>query len=140
MSAVRGFVTAFCLGCVLLGALYILVPKGNISKSVRYAFCLAFLCMVISAGFKLTKIEFPVFSTDESQFENERLSAAAAQMIFAEALSESEINFSKITVFTDKSDAGGISISKVYVYTDCPFQKVSAVIGSDAYELVVINE
>lgn len=140
MSAARGFIAAFCLGCVLLGALYILVPKGNISKSVKYAFCLVFLCMIISAGIKLTKVEIPTFSTDESRFENERLSAAAAQMIFAEALSENEINFSKITVFTDKTEVGGINISKVYVYTDCPPQKVSAVIGSNAYELVVINE
>ena len=140
MSAVRGFIAAFCLGCVLLGALYILVPKGNISKSVRYAFCLAFLCIIVSAGFRLTKIEMPSFSTEEKLFENERLSAASAKMIFAEALSESGINFSKITVFTDKSESGGISISKVYVYTDCPLQKVSAVIGSDSYELVVINE
>ena len=140
MSAVRGFVSAFCVGCVMLGALYILVPKGNISKAVKYAFCLVFLCMIISAGVSLSGIETPDFSNKESEFENERLSAEIAQMIFAEALSESKINFSKITVFTDKSASGGISISKVYVYTDCSPQKVSSVIGSDVYELVVINE
>lgn len=135
-----GFVTAFCTGCIALGALYILVPSGNISKAVKYAFALSFLCLVIFSAFKISNISLPEFSTENRDFGDEKMSAATAQIIFSEALTHENINFIKITVFTDKSETGGISISKVLVYTAEPYEKVYSVIGSDAYSLVVINE
>ena len=140
MNALKGFITAFCGGCIALGLISILVPKNNMSKSVKYALSLAFLCVILSVSVGLGSIDMPKFSADGQIFSDERMSAATARMIFAEALAGENINFRKITVFTDKSDSGGISISKVYVYTAEPIEKVGAVIGSDDYELVVINE
>ena len=68
------------------------------------------------------------------------LSEAAAKLVFYRALTDAGIKFSKITVFTDKSAQGGISITKVYVYTAADYRDVKAVIGSNDYKLVVINE
>ena len=140
MSAVREFAAAFCIGCVALGVLYILVPDGNISNAVKYAFTLVFLCMILGAAVKISSFKISGFSAGARDFGDERVSAAAAQMIFAEALSGENINFSKITVFTDKTESGGINITKVYVYTPETPEKIISVIGSDIYEVVVINE
>ena len=140
MSAVKAFLVAFCSGCVLLGLLCILVPKGSLSKSVKYAISLAYLCVILSVSVGLGSIDFPKTANGDKDFSDERFSAATARMIFSEALSAADIDFRKITVFTDKSQSGGISITKVYVYTAAPIEKVSAVIGSKDYELVVVNE
>lgn len=140
MSALNGFIVAFCIGCIVLGALYILVPKGNISKAVKYAFSLVFLCVILTSALKLSVSDIPRLSTDSKDFADERFSAAAAQTVLSEALTGADINFTKITVFTDKTESGGININKVYVYTSEREEKVMEIIGSDAYELVVINE
>ena len=140
MSTVKTFITAFCTGAVLLGVLYILVPKGRIKKAVQYAFCLSFLCIVLSAAVKLSGSDFPSFKSDNRSFGNDNLSAALAKSVFAAALKENNINYEKITVFTDKTESGGISITKVYVYTAADYRDVKAVIGSNDYKLVVINE
>lgn len=140
MSTVKTFIMAFCSGCILLGALCILLPKNNISKAAKYAISLAYLCIIISVSVGLKSAGFMATTDTQKDFSNEQFSAAAARMIFAEALEAADINFSKITVFTDKSQSGGISITKVYVYTASPIEKVSAVIGSKDYELVVVNE
>ena len=123
-----------------MGALYILVPEGKMSKAVTYAFSISFLCLVLSAAVKLGNIQLPKMKNDSVNYNNERLSAAAAQAVFAEALSRAEINFSKITVFTDKTESAGISITKVLVFTSADYEKVHSVIGSENYEVVVINE
>ena len=134
------FVSAFCIGSVILGVLYILVPDGKLNKAVSYAFSIALLCVVLSGAVKLSDVQIPGVSESRSDFDNERLSAASAEMVFAEALSREKINFSKITVFTDKSGSGGISITKVFVYTAESADRVNSAIGSDIYEVVVINE
>ena len=140
LSAVKIFITAFCTGAVLLGILYILVPKGQSGKAVRYAFCLCFLGLVLSAAVKISGGDFKGFSQKTQDFGNEKLSAAAARTVFAEALTDAGVNYKKITVFTDKTESGGINITKVYVYTSASAEEVNAVVGSDNYEVVVMNE
>ncbi|MBR4909944.1 MAG: hypothetical protein IKZ47_01310 [Clostridia bacterium] len=140
MNSIRVFVTAFCAGCILLGVLYILVPKGNMSKPVRFAVCLCFLLSLITA-FTVPGIgDIPDFLVSSADFRNEQLSAEAARAVFASALNSANIEFSKISVFTDKSGSGGINITKVYVYSGAKPEDIKNVIGSDDYELVVINE
>lgn len=140
MSAAKTFIAAFCTGAVLLGVLYILVPEGRFGRIVRYAFCLCFLSLVLSAAVKISGEDFVNFSGSAPNFDNEKLSAATAGTVFSEALTSAGINHKKITVFTDKTESGGINIIKVYVYTAAPADKVNAVIGSESYEVVVINE
>ncbi|MBO4433814.1 MAG: hypothetical protein J5852_09830 [Clostridia bacterium] len=140
MSTIKTFITAFCTGAVLLGTVYILVPKGGTKKAVQYAFCLSFLCIVLSVAIKISGSDFPSFNAGKQNFDNEKLSAALAKTVFAAALGEKNIKYKKITVFTDKTDSGGISITKVYVYTAADYRDVKAAIGSKDYKLVVINE
>ena len=125
---------------MFLGALYILVPDGKLSKAVKYTMCLCFLCVIVTAASSLSGFSLPDFSTGRGGFSDERLSAQTAAAVFKAALAGAGINFSKITVFTDKTESGGIDITKVYVYTAAPYEEVAAVIGSDSYGLVVINE
>lgn len=134
------FISAFCIGCVVLGVLSVLIPDGKLSKTVSYAFSLSFLCVILSAAVVFGKMSMPDIDTQSHDFNNERLSAASAQMVFSEALARENINFSKIRVFTDKSETGGINISKVFVYTAESPEKIRSAISSDSYEVVVINE
>ena len=82
---------------------------------------------------------FPEFRVKDGDFDSERLSADSARLVFEGALTSAGINFSKITVFTDKTEDGGINIIEVYVYTDASSEAVAAVIGSGSYKLVVVN-
>ena len=140
MNAAKGFIAAFSGGCVFLGALYILVPEGKLSKAVKYTVSLCFLCVILSAATATCNASFPEFKVSKGDFDDERLSADSARLVFANALTSAGINFSKIIVFTDKSEDGGIIITEVYVYTEAPSEAVSAAIGSDSYKLVVVNE
>ena len=139
MSAVKGFIAAFSGGCVFLGALYILVPEGKLSKAVKYTVSLCFLCVILSAATVSCNASFPEFTVKEGDFDSERLSADSARLVFEGALTSAGINFSKITVFTDKTEDGSINIIEVYVYTDASSEAVAAVIGSGSYKLVVVN-
>lgn len=141
MSGINSFIVSFCGGCILLGVLYMLCPTGNMSKSVKYVFCLCFVCMVIGAALSIKPPDLSMFDDiKHTEILTEQNVAVTAQTVFGEALTQKNINFRKITVNTNKISDGSIVISKVTVYTDEPQQKVTEVVGSDSYEVVVINE
>lgn len=141
MASINQFIISFCTGCVLLGFLYMLCPSGNMSASVKYVFCLCFVCCVIGAAFSMTSPDFSEFDSFEtSDLLTEQNTAITAQSVFSEALRQQNISFRKITVNTNKTSDGSIFISKVTVFTSEPEQNVLAVLQSDNYEVVVINE
>lgn len=141
MQGLNSFIVSFCSGCILLGFLYMLCPSGSMSKSVKYIFCLCFLCCIVGAS---TAVQIPQISqfntTDQGEILTEQNAAAVAQSVFSEALSSGDINFRKILVDTNKTDNGSIIISRVTVYTDVSADIISQAIGSDSYEVCVINE
>lgn len=141
MASINQFIISFCTGCVLLGFLYMLCPSGNMSASVKYVFCLCFVCCVIGAAFSMTSPDFSEFDSFEtSDLLTEQNTAITAQSVFSEALRQQNISFRKITVNTNETSDGSIFISKVTVFTSEPEQNVLAVLQSDNYEVVVINE
>lgn len=141
MNNISSFIISFCVSCILLGFLYMLCPSGSMSQSVKYVFCLCFVCCVIGTVAALPKPDFSYFeSADTTEILTEQNTAVTAQSIFAEALYQEGINFTKIIVDTNKLNDGSIVISKVTVYTSESQQKIDAVIGSDSYEVDVINE
>ena len=141
MSGINSFIVSFCGGCILLGVLYMLCPTGNMSKSVIYVFCLCFVCMVVGAALSIKPPDLSMFDDIKyTEILTEQNVAVTAQTVFGEALTQKSINFRKITVDTNKISDGSIVINRVTVYTDEPQQKVTQVIGSDSYEVVVINE
>ena len=141
MSALNSFIISFCVGCVLLGFLYMLCPSGNMSAPVKYIFCLCFVCCVIGAAISLPTPDFSYFETAaNSEILTEQNAGVTAETVFCEALRQQNINFTKITVATNKQPNGSIIINKVTVYTEELPQKIYDAIGSESYEVEVVNE
>ena len=140
MSNLSSFMISFCASCILLGFLYMLCPSGSMGESVKYVFCLCFLCCVLSCVTNIPKIDFSTFDSAEPQLVTEQSAAVTAQTVFATALTDADINFTKITVDANKLQSGSITISRVTVYTAATAEQVIEVIGSDSYEVCVIND
>lgn len=141
MNSINTFIIGFCGSCVLLGFLFILCPTGNMSKVTKYIFCLCFVCCVAGTVISLPKPDFSYFDTNKSgEILSEQQVAVVAQTIFSEALGNSDINFRKIEVSTNKLHDGSIVISRVTVFTNENSLKVEQAISADNYEVVVINE
>ena len=140
MSGFLSFVTGFCSVCILIGMLYMLVPEGTMSNSVKYVFALCFLCCILSGTIGISKIRATDFDLGAKQsYVTEDMAARTAEQIFSRALMSKNIDFTKIRVITDKTDDGGISIIKVIVYSSAPAEDIYSVISSDDYEVSVIN-
>ena len=89
----------------------------------------------------MPKADFHAFNSDsDTEIVTEESAAVTAQMIFTQALSDADINFRKIEVETNKLTDGSITISRVTVYTNESYENITAIIGSDSYEVVIINE
>ncbi len=137
------FITSFCVGSVLIGSLYIICPKGNISKQIKYIFSLIFLIIIISAAnVPLKSVDFDTLSPKDIQIDTEALETRAAEYVFSYTLKKQNINFQKISIFTDKTEDGSIVITKVVVVTKEPPQKVTNALAGllDNREVEIINE
>ena len=143
MSGLTSFLTSLCAACVFIGAVHLICPDGNLGKPVKYVLSLVFLVTVISAA-GLLKGGFNTDISFESSAaaSDEGLKAAAARYVYGQALRSSEINFSEITVCTDKNEDGSIVISKVIIYSDADKERIRAALGSAAenIEVEIINE
>lgn len=141
MSSIVAFITSFCVGCIVLGILLILCPSGNMANSVKYIIGLCFVCIVVAG---VTTVQSPNFSFFEKNGDEEVLTeqntAVTAQMIFSEALRQQNVNFRKITVKTNKLHDNSIIIEQVTVYSSDDSSKIMQAIGSDSYEVYVVNE
>ena len=142
MNALSSFLMSFSSSCVLLGFLYMLCPSGSMAKPIKYVFCLCFMCCVISSVAAVSRLQFPEINIKSSgNYQvTETTAAATAQMIFEEALSRENINYRKITVYTDKLPSGSIIISKVIVYTSHTADEIYRVLSPEGYNVEVINE
>ena len=143
MNAFSSFTAAFCSALVFIGALYMLCPEGAISKSLKYILGLVFLLSVISAAAIAVgkwDFEMPEFRLDYA--DSSSLQISAAEYVYEYALNEADIDFSKITVCTDNSENGSISINKVIIYTDCEKSRVLAALAEVAEntEVEIIND
>ena len=141
MNNLSVFLVSFCSACVLLGFLFLLCPKDKLNSSVKYVFCLCFLCCVLNGAVNFPKLNLSQFDTASTKAAlTEQSTASVAQSVFAEALTQQNINFSKISVDTNKLSNGSITISRVTVYSAESVELIASVIGSDSYEVCVINE
>ena len=141
MNNLSAFAVSFCSSCILLGFLYMLCPAGSMEKSVKYVFCLCFLCCVLGCVTNLKSIDLSAFdTTSKSEIITDQSASITAERVFAQALTDKNIDFKKITVDTNKLSDGSITISRVTVYTCASAEQITQVIGSDGYEVNVINE
>lgn len=143
MNFIYSVLTAFCAACIFIGTLYILCPEGAISKSVKYLLSLVFLVSVIAATGAVAKkgdIELPAVTTPEINTQN--LDSANAELFYSYLLNREGIEFSKISVCTDKSDDGSIIISKVLIYSSQSREEILKVLAgvAEKTEVEIINE
>lgn len=136
------FFISFCSGCILIGALGVLCPEGNVSKPVKYVFSLIFLAIVItSARIPLRQLDFPAAAVSQ-QPDTQSMQIASARYVFEYALKNGGINFSKISIFTDKSEDGSIVITKVVITTEQSREAVLKALGilAENREVIIENE
>lgn len=143
MNFLSSVLITFCAACVFIGALYMLCPDGVMSKPVKYILGLCFLITVISAAGITVKTPVIDFSLPETVTEDtESLEIASAEYVYSYLLTAANIDFSQITVCTDKSDDGSIIINKVIIRSDCQREKIIEALGEAAknHEVEIINE
>ncbi|MGN0493891.1 MAG: hypothetical protein ACI4F7_09615 [Acutalibacteraceae bacterium] len=143
MSGFTSFLTALCAALVFIGALHLICPDGAMAKPVKYILSLVFLVTVISAaGLLAGGFDGEWDFKTESYADNGELDTAAAKYVYAKALEAAEINFTEITVCTDKTEDGGIVISKLIIYSDCTEERIRSALGAAAenIEVEVVNE
>ena len=143
MTNFQSLACALCAALILIGGLHFLIPGGVMEKSVRTVVGMAFLVSVLAAcipAFRGVNPEI-VFSSP-ARVDADDMMKTNAVYVFTQILQSKEIPFSKITVYTDKSEDDGISISKVVIVTDCEEETVrNALDGMDeTYEVVICDE
>lgn len=143
MSYFTEIVSAFCVVCVFIGALYMLCPEGKLSKSVKYVLSLVFLVSVMAvAGMGKGKFDFDINFSQKEDISIEQIENLNLKFAFEEILQKNGINFKEIEIFTDKLENGGISINKVIIRSDCEKEKIFAALAdiTDSIEVEVIDE
>lgn len=144
MNSLNSFVISLCAVSIFIGALYIIVPDGSMSKPIKYVLSLAFLLTLTALGgitVKTADISFEFTGSDYTAAYSE-LQSASAEYVYEYVLTNAGIDFSEITVCTDKSENGSISIIKVKVKTAATLDAVVAAMGAAAenVEVEIINE
>lgn len=145
MNDFKAVILGICIASVCLGAMYMLKPKGNMEKSVRFGFAVIFLTLTISLFVSLFKgggKAVPTYALSPDYSVSEKITEISARQIVAEVLRENGLKFEEIKIFTNIEESGGISIKRITVKTSENAEKVigsiNAVIKSDGVE--VINE
>lgn len=143
MKIFSQIITAFCVSSIFIGVLFMLVPKGALSKSVQYILSLAFILSLLASAkitiknsdFKIPQLETQTVNSQELQIEN-------AKYVFAYALQKAGIDFKEIKIFTNTDSNNSIVINRIEVYSASKREEILSVLGEAGmnYEVVVINE
>lgn len=143
MNALNSFITAVCAACVIIGAAYLICPDGSMQKPVKYVLSLVFIAVIISAV-PIARVKFDLnFNAYEySEKTEDELLISGTEYVYGSVLKKAGVNFNKITVCTDKTESGGISIIKIAVSTNEPEYKVKEALNAAGvnYEVTVQNE
>ncbi len=143
MSWFNSLITAFCTAGICFGAILIISPGGKMEKSVKYVLSLCFLLIIISiAGVRVKIKDFEVDFKSYSSVDIKEIENKTAEYTFELTLKNAGIEFEEIYVSTDILPQGGISCTKVKIYTDCDRQRVVTALGGEKqdFEVEVINE
>lgn len=143
MSWFNSFLTSVCAAMILIGVLYLITPDGSMGKPVRYVLSLCFLAVIVSfAPLGAAKFNFEFEEPAYDSGAETDLITDSAVYVYKQALTAAGINFNEITVCTDKSENGSISITKIMIYSNEPDYKIREALADAAknYEVVVINE
>ena len=142
MSNLAVFFSSFCVSAILIGALYIICPGGEISKSVKNIFALVFTLVITSSAVTVN----PVFDFGGDISQNEGVTSSidisSAVYVYSDCLKAAKIEFSEISVLTNKTEDGGIVISKVIIFSNEDKEKILSALSVIAQnlEVEVVNE
>ncbi len=140
MSDFQAFIVSFCGVCAVIGGIYILCPKGNISKTVKYVINLTVICAFVGLLSVAFKFDYS-FDKYEGYTKTSEMSAQVVKMIFETALKNSNVSFKKIEIITDKTADNSISINKVFVYSEESPEKIKEILNKESsFSIEVINE
>ncbi|MBQ3816709.1 MAG: hypothetical protein II802_00365, partial [Clostridia bacterium] len=97
---------------------------------------------IISSAAVIKKPDIPQFQSNDTSSKDEEMLISAAKLSIETVLKNNNINFSEITVCTDKSESGSIIITKVIIYSDSDKQDILNLFESTYknYEVEIINE
>lgn len=120
MKYVAQIVMGLSSAAIFIGAMFMLSPTGNTSKSVRYVFTLVFLCVSVSLFLRIGKVNIDFDFSDKSVNYNtaQKLTESQAERICEAALKDNNISFDKISVSTDINENDGIFISNIKVISN----------------------
>lgn len=139
MNSIFSFISAFCVGAVVIGALHLLLPEGAMKKPVKYVFSVCFICL-IAALFPLSlNIDFSTGAESIKAYTYD-VNEAVTMLTVKTALSKAGITYSDVKIFSERDIEGNIVFLTVEVYTLEPESKVKNAIESENIKVSVINE
>lgn len=142
MNNLTSFFASFCVSSILIGALYIICPGGEISKSVKNIFSIVFTLVIISSALSIEPdFDFTV-SVPENGDYTTAIDTTTAVYVYSECLKSEGIEFSEISVLTNKNQDGSIVISKVLIYSSEEKDKILGALSVIAQniEVEIIDE
>ena len=142
MTHLNDFFITFCASAIFIGALLIICPNGHLSKPVRNILAIVFTLIIISAALKIDFNLDLTVNTDEITSNAAALDTHSAAYVYGQCLKKAELEFSKISVFTNKNDDGSIVISKVIIFSKEDKNKILLALSQVAqnFEVEIINE
>ena len=128
---------------VITAAAYIIMPKGALEGSFKYAMGIFALSAVLSV-FVASPTEYTVnLSTQKAQnavtANANEISVNTLKFAIEKLLTESGVNFENVEIITDKNSLGNINITKAIIYTkeSSDLEKAKAIIKSETGILAV---
>lgn len=145
MKTILRLVLAFSSSSVLLGAVYMLRPKGNTEKSIKLVFSVIFLSVIVMGfrGANGAEINFTVAnSQDKIIAVSSNVTKTQAEYLTTQILKQNGYDFNKISVITDIAEDNSIFIKRITVFTNNSDAgiKQSILSAINACEVEVINE
>lgn len=113
------------------------------SKSVTYILGLVFILSVTAAsGITVKNVDFSLPEAEYALADSDESLVYSAEYVYSYVLEKAGIKFSKITVCTNKTENGSISISKVQIVTSEEREKIISALGDtvSAVEVEIIYE
>ena len=116
-----------------------LIPEGRMTKTVKYIIVLTLISAFIGVFSVNLSINFHNRSNKSQYAESER-GEKVMGAVFEQALKMNDIEFEKIVIFTDKTEEGSITITKIQVFTNENREKVVSAIGNgNAYDIEIVS-
>ena len=136
MNGIYAFIITFCSVCLMITGLHLLCPSGSLEITVKYILGLVFIVCILTCIPSFKGISVKSYES-ASQTASGELDIKMSELAFKLALKNSGIQFSKITVCTDKSQDGGIIINKVIVHSSHSPEAIRQALGGEAAEYAI---